>query len=37
MTHVFDVATGKLVRRIPPRELDFEVEPAAIRWTAPAE
>lgn len=36
MTHVFDVSTGRLLRRIPPRELDFNFERAAFRWTAPA-
>jgi hypothetical protein len=34
VTHVFDLSTGKLLGKVPPREFDFNVEPAAFRLIA---
>ena len=35
MTHIFELGTGKLLRKVPPRELAFDLQPAAFRWTPP--
>ncbi len=35
MAHVYDLAAGKLLRRIPRRELDFNLDPPAFRWRPP--
>jgi hypothetical protein len=35
MTHVFDASNGKLLRRIPPREFDFQFEQPVFRWIPP--
>jgi hypothetical protein len=33
MTRVFDVTTGRLVAKIPPRTLAWDTEPPAFRWS----